>query len=79
MRHALEEAWALPPRHEGDNVGGAAGAVAPAGEGADAGAEAPVRQRTLAELYADLEELGISPHELGEALSEGMKGSDEWR
>jgi hypothetical protein len=35
------------------------------------------KQRTLAGLYADLEELGVSAHELQEALDEAMRESGE--
>ncbi|BGP12222.1 hypothetical protein JCM10213v2_000133 [Rhodosporidiobolus nylandii] len=81
VRHALEEAWHLP---EHGHVRRDAGETAQAVEGATglAGAEggaqaAPKTQRTLAELYADLEELGISASELQEALDEGLREAGE--
>ncbi|BGP36233.1 hypothetical protein JCM10450v2_000129 [Rhodotorula kratochvilovae] len=70
VRHALEEAWQLPPDA---HVGAANGA---ASTGADAAQEKP-RQRTLAELYADLEELGMSAHELQEVFDEAVRESGE--
>ncbi|GAA5912168.1 hypothetical protein JCM6882_003073 [Rhodosporidiobolus microsporus] len=83
VRHALEEAWHLPPHAEKD-VGGALHGAAAAAEGqavvaggGDAAGEAKPRQRTLQELYADLEELGISAHELEEAWHEGLKEAHE--
>ncbi|GAA6047495.1 hypothetical protein JCM3770_005775 [Rhodotorula araucariae] len=66
VRHALEAAWSLPDTHVGEA----------AADGADAG-EGKRRQRTLAELYADLEELGMSPHELQEVFDEAMRESGE--
>ncbi|GAA6041543.1 hypothetical protein JCM8097_004255 [Rhodosporidiobolus ruineniae] len=74
VRHALEEAWHLPPpgQHVGDAAFEASKEREAAGEVAvdaqeGAGEKPPLR--TLAELYADLEELGISPNELSEALN----------
>jgi len=63
VRHALEEAWDLP-QHE-------VGAAAAGSEG-----DRP-RQRTLAELYAELEALGVSPHELQEVLDDAYRDSGE--
>lgn len=63
VRYALEEAWDLP-QHE-------VGAAAAGSEG-----DRP-RQRTLAELYAELEALGVSPHELQEVLDDAYRDSGE--
>ena len=63
VRHALEEAWDLPAHEVGAAAGGSEG-------------DKP-RQRTLAELYSDLEELGVSPHELQEVLDEADRDSGE--
>ncbi|GAA5981155.1 hypothetical protein JCM11641_003129 [Rhodosporidiobolus odoratus] len=82
VRHALEEAWHLPPHgeHVGETIAAGAGAAdeadgsPPSGEAAEgAEGQAGRPQRTLDELYADLEELGISAHELQEALDEGLR------
>ncbi|GAA5916856.1 hypothetical protein JCM5296_003324 [Sporobolomyces johnsonii] len=68
VRHALEETWHLPPH---------AGAEPPSpqeGTGTDgqtASAPKPT-QRTLAELYQDLEDLGISYEELNEVMQEAL-------
>lgn len=78
VRHALEDAWQLPPHVP------ASGAVeAPVsdvseqdgGGGGDSTENKP--QRSLAELYADLEELGISAHELNEVLDEAMRSTGD--
>lgn len=69
VRHALEEAWQLPEHRQDGSAGGGA-------EGSADGDSEP-RQRTLAELYADLEELGISPHELSEVLDAAYSESGE--
>ncbi|GAA5854133.1 hypothetical protein JCM9279_002843 [Rhodotorula babjevae] len=63
VRHALEEAWNLPQHEVGAAAGGSEGS--------------PPRQRTLAELYAELEELGVSPHELQEVLDDAYRDSGE--
>ncbi|GAA6008093.1 hypothetical protein JCM10207_007027 [Rhodosporidiobolus poonsookiae] len=76
VRHALEEAWHLPPHGQHVGEGDAAGAGELAEGGADAAAP-QATQRTLQELYADLEELGISAHELQEALEDGMRDAGE--
>lgn len=77
VRHALEDAWKLPPHvAEGSDAGSAADKAGGPGE-AGAVQGSGRRQRTLAELYADLEELGVSAHELQEALDEAMRESGE--
>lgn len=75
VRHALEDAWQLPPHAPvSAGAGPAANAQEPANGGGDSAAP---RQRTLAELYAELEDLGISPHELNEVLDETMRSSGD--
>ncbi|KAJ8297226.1 ATP-dependent permease MDL1, mitochondrial [Rhodotorula toruloides] len=74
VRHALEDAWKLPPHvaKQSDGDASRAGEAVNSG-GADAAQGGSDKQRTLAELYADLEELGVSAHELQEALDEAMR------
>ncbi|GAA5860285.1 hypothetical protein JCM8547_003452 [Rhodosporidiobolus lusitaniae] len=68
VRHALEEAWHLPPHAGEENTAAAVGT----------GGQPPQEhQRTLKELYEELDELGISPHELQEALDEGLRDRKE--
>lgn len=78
VRHALEDAWKLPPHVAKQSDGDAlrAGEAVNSG-GADAAPGDSGKHRTLAELYADLEELGVSAHELQEALDEAMRESGE--
>ncbi|GAA5841712.1 hypothetical protein JCM11251_007062 [Rhodosporidiobolus azoricus] len=89
VRHALEEAWHLPPHADKEHVGESSNPAEAVGEGqpvastdagggtARSGEEQPPRQRTLQELYADLEELGISAHELEEAWHQGLQEAHE--
>ncbi|GAA5960326.1 hypothetical protein JCM21900_006530 [Sporobolomyces salmonicolor] len=68
VRHALEETWHLPPH---------AGAEPPSpdeGTGTDGQAASAPKptQRTLAELYQDLDDLGISYEELNEVMQEAL-------
>lgn len=85
VRHALEDAWQLPPhvpvgahqagnadsdRRSEDDVGGAV-------DHEQQQQQQPAPQRSLAELYADLEELGISAHELNEVLDEAMRSTGD--
>ncbi|TKA56398.1 hypothetical protein B0A53_01968 [Rhodotorula sp. CCFEE 5036] len=82
VRHALEDAWQLPP-HAPANGPHQAGAVDSdrRSEGDGGGVadpeQQPAPQRSLAELYADLEELGISAHELNEVLDEAMRSTGD--
>ncbi|BGP28446.1 hypothetical protein JCM10296v2_000179 [Rhodotorula toruloides] len=78
VRHALEDAWKLPPHvaKQRDGDASTAGEAVNAG-GADSAQGGSDKRRTLAELYADLEELGVSAHELQEALDEAMRESGE--
>lgn len=82
VRHALEDAWQLPPHAPAHGKGVAVGSDPEAGEtvagqGGEEGGEAPARERTLAELYAELDDLGISAHELNEVLEEAMRATGD--
>lgn len=85
VRHALEDAWQLPPHAPATGAHQAAGEADsdrrsednPGGAAEQEQDEQPAPQRSLAELYADLEELGISAHELNEVLDEAMRSTGD--
>ncbi|GAA5870037.1 hypothetical protein JCM3774_004342 [Rhodotorula dairenensis] len=79
VRHALEDAWQLPPHAPPSGaVGTPDQVVLDEQDGGGGGAAEDVKpQRSLAELYADLEELGISAHELNEVLDEAMRSTGD--
>lgn len=82
VRHALEDTWQLPPHaparaHQAGEVDSDVGKEDNGGGAADQEQQQPAPQRSLAELYADLEELGISAHELNEVLDEAMRSSGD--
>ncbi|GAA5991317.1 hypothetical protein JCM10908_003253 [Rhodotorula pacifica] len=77
VRHALEDAWQLPPHAPAvEDVINPDTRVDGSADDAEV-AKKPKPERTLAELYAELDELGISPHELNEVLDEAMRSSGD--